>query len=92
MASTNKMYRLAIILLLLPFSGAAAKDRGGDFAACDKGQFELARRIPDYHGEDRIRRLIEADLSRARREEAEGDADECLEAIDHATKLIAGQY
>ena len=39
-----------------------------------------------------MKRLIEADLSRARKEEAEGDADECIEAMDHANKLIAGQY
>lgn len=86
------MLRLAPILILLSVTGAAAKDKGGDFDACSKGQTEVARKVSDYQGEDRIKRLLQADLSRARREEAEGDADECLEALDHATKLIAGQY
>jgi 1,4-dihydroxy-2-naphthoyl-CoA synthase len=76
---------------MIPFV-AVAKDKGGDSAACTKGQVEVAQKAADYHGEDRIKRLIEADLQRARREEEEGDADECVEALDHAGKLIRGEF
>jgi hypothetical protein len=86
------MLRLVLILTLIPLAGAIARDRGGDFEACRKGQSEIAEKASNFHGEDRVRRLIEADLIRAKREEAEGDADECLEAIEHANKLIAGSY
>jgi len=86
------MYRLAILLILVPLAGAATKDRGGDFDACEKGQTEVAKKAADFHGEARMKQLIQADLTRSRKEEAEGDADECLEALDHANKLIAGQY
>ena len=86
------MYRLAAILILLPLASVAAKDKGGDFEACKRGRTEVARKASDYQGEERIKRLIQADLRRAAEEEAEGDSDECLEALDHAKKLIAGQY
>lgn len=86
------MYRIAIVMGLLPLAAAAAKDKGGDFDACQKGQVEVAAKAASYQGNDKIRRLIQADLTRAGREEGEGDADECLEALDHARKLIAGQY
>ncbi|WP_428486831.1 hypothetical protein [Rhodopila sp.] len=86
------MLRLALVLILIPFADAAARDRGGDFDACNKSQVDFAKNASGYHGEDRIKQLIDADLTRARREEAEGDADECLEALDHAKKLIADQY
>jgi len=86
------MYRLGLLLILFPLAFAAAKDRGDDFDACRKGRLELARKATDYHGEARIKRLIEADVVRAQREEGEGDADECLEAVEHGNKLIAGQY
>jgi hypothetical protein len=87
------MYRvLLIVLLLVPFADAAAKDKGGDLDACNQGRAEVAKKASDYHGEARIKRLIEADLSRAEKEEAEGDADECLEALDHANQLIAGRF
>jgi hypothetical protein len=89
---TKLMLRLALLVILVPLAGAMAKDRGGDFEACGKGQVEVARKAADFHGEEMIRRLIAADLLRAKKEEAEGDADECLEALDHANKLIAGQY
>jgi hypothetical protein len=82
----------ALLTMLIPLSGAAARDNGGDFDACMKGQVEVARLAKDFQGEDRIRRLINADLTRAKKEEAEGDADECLEALEHAKKLINGQY
>ena len=86
------MYRLAVLLVLVPLATAWAKDRGGDFDACNKGQAEVARQAADFHGEARIKQLIDADLVRAQKELYEGDADECVEALDHARKLIAGQY
>lgn len=85
------MVRLVVVILLLPFA-AVAKDRGGDFDACRKGQIEAAKKAASFHGEERIKRLIEADIARAKKEEGEGDADECIEALDHAEKLIAGRY
>jgi cellobiose-specific phosphotransferase system component IIA len=36
-----------------------------------------------------MKRLILADLRRALKEAAEGDADECMEALDHAAQLLA---
>lgn len=86
------VYRFAVLLILLPLVDAAAENRGGDFDACTKGQVEVAAKAAEFHGEDRIKRLIQADITRARKEENEGDADECIEALDHAKKLLAGQY
>ena len=73
-------------------SSFAAVNTGGDFAACEKGQVDVAAKATDFHGEEMIKRLILADLDRAKREQYEGDADKCLEALDHARKLIAGDY
>ena len=93
------MYGLVLLLILIPFAlilipfaGAVGKGSDDGLDACRKGQSELVKKVSDYHGEGRIKRLIEADLTRAGKEEAEGDADECLEALDHADKLIAGKY
>ena len=86
------MRRLALCLLLSSSTAAMAENRGGDFQACTQGQVEVAKRAADFQGEEMIKKLIAADLRRARKEEAEGDADECLEALDHAKKLIAGDY
>ncbi len=88
------MHRLAFVLvtLLLPVASALGAGKGGDFDACTKGQAEVAKQAAAFQGEDRIRQLIAADLTRAQKELYEGDADECVEALDHARKLIAGQY
>jgi hypothetical protein len=86
------MYRLTFLLVLVPLAGAAAKDKGGDAEACIKGQEEVAAKLADYNGDDMIKRLIAADLKRAGKEQAEGDDDECVEAIQHAKKLLAGDY
>ena len=51
---------------------------------------ELNRKAADYKGSEQMRWLIEADLRRASKKQAEGDADECIEALDHAAKLLAG--
>jgi hypothetical protein len=86
------VHRLALILILLPLAGAHAAGKGGDFDGCEKGQTEVAKQAADFHGEARIKQLIDADLQRSEKELNEGDADECIEALDHARKLIAGQY
>jgi len=86
------VHRLALILILLPLTGALAAGKGGDYDACTTGQVEVAKQAATFQGEDRIKQLIDADLTRAQKELDEGDADECVEALDHARKLIAGQY
>jgi len=86
------VHRLALILILLPLAGAHAAGKRGDCAGCEKGQTEAAKQAADFHGEARIKQLIDADLQRSEKELNEGDADECIEALDHARKLIAGQY
>lgn len=86
------MYRLALVLALLPLPLASALSADDGLDACTKGQADVARQAAGFHGEDRIKQLIDADLTRAQKEFDEGDADECLEALDHARKLIAGQY
>jgi hypothetical protein len=88
----SPVYRLALGFLLLSFITAIAQDRRADFEACRKGQIEVARKASGFHGEERIKQLIDADLTRAKKEAAEGDVDECLEALEHANNLIAGKY
>jgi hypothetical protein len=86
------MKLIVMAMILLPLADAAAADKGGDFAACTRRQQEIGQQAAAFKGEPTIRRLIEADLRRAKKEEAEGDADECLEALDHAAKLLRGEY
>ncbi len=78
---------IALGLLLACPSLAVAAD---DSAACTARHAEITKQAAAFNGEARIKRLIDADLSRALREQAEGDSDECIEALDHATKLLAG--
>jgi hypothetical protein len=63
-----------------------------EFAACDARRAVVAKKAEAFVGTERIRRLIEADIRRAGQELAEGDADECTEALDHAEKLLSGNY
>lgn len=79
---------LIVTLGLIPAAYAAADDD----AACTKGQQEVAERAKSFHGDEMTVKLIAADIDRAKREQAEGDSDECLEALDHARKLMKGQY
>lgn len=76
-----------VLALTVPLVGQARAD---DAATCTARLAELTRKAADYKGPERMRRLIEADLRRASQERAEGDADECIEALDHAAKLLAG--
>ena len=76
-----------VIAFTVPLLGQARAD---DLATCTARLAELTRKVADYKGPERMRRLIEADLRRASQERGEGDADECIEALDHAAKLLAG--
>ena len=61
-----------------------------DLDVCSARGIALSQRAETFIGEVRMKRLIDADLKRAKRELAEGDADECNEALDHATTLLDG--
>ena len=78
---------VALSLLLACPALAAPAD---DAATCTARQAEIAKQAAAFNGDARTKRLIDADLKRALREQAEGDNDECIEALDHATKLLAG--
>ena len=80
---------MARITLLLLLALAATPVLADDMSTCTTRHAELTKQVAGYTGDARTKRLIEADLKRAMREQAEGDADECLEALDHATKLLA---
>lgn len=74
------------LFLALPAVAAPAENS----ASCTARHAEIAKQAVTFSGDARTKRLIDADLKRALREQAEGDGDECLEALDHATKLLAG--
>ena len=77
----------ALVLTATPAASAPTEDE-----VCTTRQSELAKQAETFQGELMIKRLIAADLQRASREQAEGDAEECIEALDHAAKLLAGDY
>ncbi len=61
-----------------------------DVSACRARDAALTRQADSFTGDAKMKRLIDADLKRAKKEAAEGDAEECMEALDHAAKLLAG--
>jgi len=77
---------LSFLLLAVPVAAPPAED----IATCSTRHAELSKQAATFNGDARIKRLIDADLKRALKEQAEGDGDECIEALDHATKLLAG--
>lgn len=84
---------LSLSLLALPAVAATpaeAATASEDAATCTTRHAELTKQAAGFNGDTRIKRLIDADLRRAMKEQAEGDGDECLEALDHAAKLLAG--
>ena len=81
--------RLLVALVLL--CGTLSMARADDLDACTKRHAELSKKAETFHGDAQIKRLIDADLRRSLQEQAEGDADECMEALDHAAKLLAGE-
>jgi hypothetical protein len=80
--------RFIALSMLLAFPAIAASPNAA--AICTARHAEIAKQAATFNGDARIKRLIDADLKRALREQAEGDSDECMEALDHATKLLAG--
>lgn len=80
----------AIAGVFLILSGTAQAD--DSMASCTVRHADLTRQAAGFSGPATIKRLIDADLQRAMKEYAEGDADECLEALDHAAELLAGKY
>ncbi len=81
----------ALILVAFPLAFAGPARAADTVAACQARQGELAKKATDFKGDAMVKRIIQADLERATRELIEGDADECMEALDHATKLLNGQ-
>lgn len=84
---------VAFALLSSPLAAAPAPVPAAaapDVATCNARQAELSKQAASFNGETMTKRLIDADLRRAMKESAEGDADECMEALDHAAKLLAG--
>ena len=81
-----RAFALGLILL----SAIALPACAEDVAACLARDAVLIRQAQTFNGEAKMKRLIDADLKRAKQEAAEGDAAECTEALDHATKLLAG--
>ncbi len=79
---------LVFVLLCCPLTAAHAEDD----EACTIRHAELTKQAANFKSENQIKRLIDADLRRAMREQAEGDTDECIEALDHAAALLAGKY
>ena len=80
--------RFIALSLLLAWPGLAAAAE--DSASCSVRHAEVTKQAAAFNGDARTKRLIDADLKRALREQAEGDSDECIEALDHAAKLLAG--
>lgn len=82
--------RFLVLSLCFPLliGTAVAAD---DVAACKSRQAELSTKATQFQGESMMKRLIQADLDRAMRELLEGDAEECNEALDHASQLIDGK-
>ena len=82
---------LGFAVLALPAAAhAAGSGTPEQMRECKARQPELAQKAEAFKGDEKMKRLIEADLRRASREETEGDGDECVEALDHAAKLLAG--
>lgn len=79
---------MAGLIVLALGSTAHAAD---DVKQCQARQIDVAKKADTYTGDAMLKKLIEADLQRATRELIEGDADECMEALDHATKILNGE-
>jgi hypothetical protein len=71
---------IAVTLPLLLPAHPARADCAADISA-------VAARLPGIEN-DRTKELVAFDLKRARQELAEGDEDECQEAMDHAHSLL----
>ena len=76
---------------LVLLCGSVSASHAQDADVCTRRHDELKAKAASFQGEQQIKRLIDADLDRAMQEQLEGDADECMEALDHAAKLLAGE-
>ena len=81
------MLKIIVASLLLAAIGSTAH-AADDVKQCQARQLDIAKKADGFTGDPMMKKLIEADLRRATRELIEGDADECMEALDHATKLL----
>ena len=81
---------MRMLALSLVFLSIAVPCWAEDVSACRARDVALTRQADSFTGDAKMKRLIEADLQRAKKEAAEGDAEECMEALDHAAKLLAG--
>ncbi len=79
-----RWYAAVALLPAALLAPAARADCQGDVAAL-RPQVESAPA-------GRIKELLAVDLKRARQELTEGDEDECHEAVEHARKLLRGEY
>lgn len=79
----SPLLALALFASALLAASAARADCQSDIKA-------LAPRTEKV-ADTRTKQLVSFDLQRARRELAEGDEDECQEAVDHARSLLGGQ-
>ncbi|HYZ61989.1 MAG TPA: hypothetical protein VE650_06000 [Acetobacteraceae bacterium] len=79
---------IAVGAALVFLSGAAGA--ADPVAECRARHAEVSKKAQSFTGDAMMKRLIEADLRRAASELLDGDAPECMEALDHATKLLAG--
>ena len=80
----------AVALSLIILSATVLPSFAEDVAACSARADAMNQKAENFTGDAKMKRLIVADLKRAKREAAEGDADECIEALEHANKLLAG--
>lgn len=79
---------LAFLMATMWTGAACAAVQAAD---CQARQADVSAKVEQYAGDPMLKRIMRADLVRAQRELLEGDSDECMEALDHATKLLSGQ-
>jgi len=80
-----RVFMLSVLLAPL-VTGAARAD---DMTACITQRIALTKQAASFTGDAKTKQFIDRALRRAGREQAEGDSDECIEALDHAAKLLA---
>jgi len=78
---------LLLSVLFVPLVTAAA--RADDLSECMTRRAVLGQQAAAFKGDAKTKQFIDRALRRAGREQAEGDGDECIEALDHAAKLLA---
>jgi hypothetical protein len=74
----------AIILALLFVSGSAFADKESD---CQKGMATLKSELKKKHPQQ-VRAQLQTALKNAKKEEDEGDWDECVDAVNAGTRAL----